>query len=300
MAVLAAVALLAACTDGNTGGPCTVTQAAAFDITYQHGLLFVPVTINGGTYHALLDTGAERSAIADPLAKRLQLPEDNRHGTVMSGVGGMGKERQDVIVGQFAFAGHDLGNNHYAIMDQPKLLTGVPDFAGLIGGDVLDDFDLDIDVPHRRLTAWRVHNCTGKFLPWTFPYTAIPLDVTWGHRPNLTVKVDGTKFRAFLDTGATATFLDSAAAARVGVNAAALGKDPNGRASGAAGVDFTSTVHKFSTLEIGPDIFANPHLTVLDRTLREADMLLGEDYLRLRHVWLSYHSRQLFVAAPPH
>jgi hypothetical protein len=58
--------------------------------------------------------------------------------------------------------------------------------------------------------------------------------------------------------------------------------------------------HTFRSLQVGgqatsdPAIWAAPgvHLTPI------VDMLLGSDWLSQRRVWISYATRQLFVATP--
>ena len=298
---LAPLLMLASCTGGHGGGsgPCQVAPAATFELKLQNALLFVPVNIQGSTVQALLDTGAEKSAVTSSIVTKLQLLDDRRNGTLMSGVGGLGIAHSDALIEQFSFAGYRSDAGHFAVIDDPKLATKVPDFGAIIGADFLENFDLDLDEQHRRLTVYRVTGaCSGHFLPWTEPYTALPLDTTSGGRLLLPVRIDGVKLTALLDTGATSTFVDSDAAEKVGVGQAALGHDPNARGSGAAGVDFTSTLHQFKSLDVGPDHFDKPSLTVLDRSMREADMLLGEDYLRVRHVWISYRTSQMFVSQP--
>jgi hypothetical protein len=55
-------------------------------------------------------------------------------------------------------------------------IAGRP-IAGLLGPDFLSPFDLDIDLPDRRLTLYDVHGCDAWFLPWTTPYAAIPANL---------------------------------------------------------------------------------------------------------------------------
>jgi hypothetical protein len=56
-------------------------------------------------------------------------------------------------------------------------------------------------------------------------------------------------------------------------------------------------LHRFSELQIGPEVTRNPQLWVASaRVVPIVDMLLGVDWLRTRRVWLSYATRQFFVA----
>ena len=300
-AALVALALLSACSDDGpalTGPACQVVRVAEYPLHVEQSLLYVPVTLDGTSVLMLLDTGAEKSVLTKAIVTKLDMTRDSRNGTVLSGVGGQGKEEQDAIVGHLVFAGHDLRVGHLPVVELPfSPETSVP-FAGILGADMLSHFDLDLDVAKQQLGVYRVHNCAGRFLPWSQPYETVGLETTWADRLLLPVTLDGVVLQAFLDTGAASSIVDTAAAARLGVTEAVLAKEPHGRGIGAAGPNVVRTYHQFSRLQIGADQFANPGLTVLDRTLRGADMLLGEDFLRLRRVWISYRTRQLFVARP--
>jgi predicted aspartyl protease len=296
--VLAATAACVADDAGGAPGQCTLAQVASYMLHRQQSLVFVPASIQGTPVLALLDTGAERSVVTAGIVTRLGLLSDPRHGSLVSGVGGAGIGQNDALVEHYVFAGYDPGVGHYAVINVPiDTGTALP-FGGIIGGDILSDFDLDLDVPHDRLTVYRVHNCRGRFLPWSEPYSAVPMATTWNSgRLVVPVTVDGVQLQAMLDTGAASSVIDSSAAQRLGVTAATLGTEPSARGFGAAGVDFSRTLHRFGVLQVGDEQFPHPRLAVLDRTLREADMLLGEDFLRQRHVWISYRTGQLFVAA---
>jgi predicted aspartyl protease len=145
---------------------------------------------------------------------------------------------------------------------------------------------------------YKVRHCAGNFLPWTTPYDAVQLHVTWEDTLLLPVSVDGKRFTALLDSGSTGTVLDSAAAEQAGVSANDLAQAATAQGTGAAGVGFQEFAHDFQTLNVGPDTLRDVRLAVLDRTLRGSDMLLGLDYLATRHVWISYRTGQLFIARP--
>lgn len=285
---------LAACADAP--GPCAVTEVASYRPLVHHNLLYVPAMLEGHAIRALLDTGAQRSVVTAAAVAQFRLLSDPRNGTLMSGVGGQGLPQNDALAEHYSFAGFDPGGGHYPVVDLPITLPPGPLFGGIIGSDMLGAFDLDLDRANERLTVYRVGNCHGDFVPWTAPHAAMPLRLAWETgRPLLPVEIDGVKLTAMLDTGASSSVLDSAAAQKLGLTAAQLAKEPSGRGFGAAGVDFTRTQHRFREMVVGSERFADIELTVLDRTLPEADMLLGEDYLARRRVWISYRTRQMFV-----
>ena len=47
---------------------------------------------------------------------------------------------------------------------------------------------------------------------------------------------------------------------------------------------------------VGSEVLRDQEIEVAPLALPGADMLLGADYLRTRHVWLSYSTQRLFLA----
>jgi hypothetical protein len=55
--------------------------------------------------------------------------------------------------------------------------------------------------------------------------------------------------------------------------------------------------HRFSELRVGPEVTRDPLLWIGEvRVVPTADLLLGADWLGSRRVWLSFATRQIFVA----
>ena len=58
-------------------------------------------------------------------------------------------------------------------------------------------------------------------------------------------------------------------------------------------------LHRFAELRVGPDVMRDPALWVASvRVVPIVDMLLGADWLQTRRVWLSFATKQIFVAEP--
>jgi hypothetical protein len=86
---------------------------------------------------------------------------------------------------------------------------------------------------------------------------------------------------------------------RLGLTPALLARDPGGNGSGIGPAPVFMHRHRFETLSVGPDTTPSPQLWVSAiRVVPIVDMLLGADWLRTRHVWLSFATRQIFVAIP--
>ena len=282
----------------------TVNTVCRTEITLQERdhLMLAPVRINGTTVMGILDTGAQTSAVTDALVARLGLLGDPRNGTLMSGVGGEGVAQSDAVVDRFDLAGFDPGTGHYPVIslpisDPPESTDAAP-LGALIGADLLSHFDLDLDVANHRLVLYDPDRCQGPLPDWTVPATAVPLDTLWSGRLQLPVRIDAREMQALLDSGATMSVLDLPAAEKLGVTPEMLAREKGGEGFGAAGVNFRRVPYTFRTLEVGGERITAPRISVLDRSLRETDMLLGLDWLRLHHVWISYHRHILFIAQP--
>lgn len=298
---LLAALLAASCADdqqGASGDACRVTRAGDVALELRDHLIMAPATINGAKVRVVVDTGAEISAVTGEMISRLGLLGDQNNGSLMSGVGGQGLAQADALVDNLTFGPFKSGATHFAVVDLRFGKASDPPLGGMIGADVLSRYDLDLDIPDGRLTLYKVRHCSGNFLPWTMPYDATKLHVTWEDTLTLPVVVNGVRFTALLDSGSTGTVLDSQAAEKAGVSAADLAKEEPGKGTGAAGVDFQEVSHVFRDMRVGPVTLHDVRLGVLDRTLHDSDMLLGLDFLGTRHVWISYRTGQLFIARP--
>jgi predicted aspartyl protease len=302
-ASLAASALAGCAADESdlpvVAGACRMKQVAEYDVVPRRGLLTVPAQINGTAVAMVLDTGAERSLVTDETITRLRLLSDPRNESLVTGVGGEGVERADALVDNLRFATYDSGSTHLPVADIPLADDEQPPLSGILGAEAISRFDLDIDLPNGHIGVWRVgHQCGGKFLPWPEPYAAVPAHVNGRGQLLMPITLDGKPMKALVDTGAATLIIDQDAADSLGVNAAVLAKEPVSRGYGAAGVNFHHVAHRFTELDVGPDRLRDVTISVLDRSLQEADMLLGIPYLSRQRVWLSYASEQVFIPQP--
>ncbi|HET7884207.1 MAG TPA: retropepsin-like aspartic protease, partial [Acetobacteraceae bacterium] len=175
-------------------------------------------------------------------------------------------------------------------------IAGRP-LAGLLGRDFLSPFDLDIDLPAHRLTLFDVRGCDPLLLPWSTPYAAIPATTPMSAALVVQVQLDGRPLRALIDTGASSSLLTSSGMFRMGLTREMLARDPGGNGTGIGAAPVPMRLHRFSEMRIGPDVSRDPSLWIASvHVVPIVDMLLGADWLRSRHVWLSFATRQMFVA----
>jgi len=197
------------------------------------------------------------------------------------GLGGMALSDFRVLVGSVSLPGP----------------AGKP-LDGLLGADFLSSFEVDLDLAHGRMILYERLPCAIAAPPWSQPYVAIPVNRSLHDHLFFPVSLDGHKFAAFIDTGAELSAIDAGAALTTGVTGAALNQDPVANLRGAGSEVVKSRAHRFARLEIGGETLRDRVIVVTNLRLQDADLVLGIDFLRLRRVWLSYGSHQIFLGRP--
>jgi predicted aspartyl protease len=279
---------------------CRLEPRAAVSLTENWNFLVFPATIGGEPVSMLLDSGADAGLVTAEAADRLRLPAGSAR-TVIEGTGAslpVPTLRLDTL----AIGGAAMPAALVPVAPLPTEPRVHPPVAGLVGADLLAGFEVDIDVPAHRLALARAAGACDDFRPWP---GAAPVAATRdGNRLVVEAVLDGHRLRALVETGARSTILDTTAAARIGLDAAALAKDPGGVTGG---VDLRPVLyhwHRFRTLVIGGVSESGPVLTV-SAVNAPADLLLGADFFARHRVWLSYAGDRIFIgprspaSAPP-
>ena len=286
---------------------CRVEQQSAVPVDVVDGHILVIVQVNDIAATFIVDTGAERTLMDEDAVRSLNLERDQWVATRIHGVGG-GQERLNALPRSLRLGSTPLrrrtlaGDTSVTVGRLPVTEIAGRRVAGLLGRDFLSPFDLDIDLPARRMTLYRVLGCGGSFLPWTIPYTAIPANTPMEAAlivPMLVVPVlvDGRALRAMIDTGASSSLITASGMYRLGLTAESLARDPGASANGVGPAPVPMYRHRFAELRVGPEITHDPTLWVASVHVSPiVDMLLGADWLASRHVWLSFATRQMFIA----
>lgn len=259
------------------------------------GFLLVTVSINGHPFNMVVDTGSEGSLIFPEEAKLLNLPIDPNRQTVVQGPRGGQELVKNVFIRQMKLGQLTIGPLSVPLGNLPTYPKLDIPVIGLIGGDILSHFDLDFNIKAGILSFWHIESYSMLcHVPpfWGDEMQSVALEMI-GHRPFVTVKVDGKPLVALLDSGARSRIVSFETAIKIGVPYHVLTKDPGGIASG---VDMRSSRyywHKFKTFQLGQDIEHNPILTV-SQLYDSMNMLIGSDWFASRHVWVSYSRQKLY------
>lgn len=276
---------------------CDPKLAASLDLLESRGgTPVVAVTFNGRPAKMVIDTGASWSGIVPSAAAGLKIRYLPHAG--MIGAGG-GSLRMTATVRHLQIGGLAIEGADYFIFardgDDPALI-------GNIGANILRSYDLDIDYAGRKVRFFQQGRCSA---PAWADGSGIPFKLTGLGHISLPVTLDGHGYDALLDTGATASYIDSgAAAADFGLeaeqaNAIGLSKTLDGK-------DLPTFYHRFSLLEVGGVSFREPKMALSIRPEESAgwgqeripSVILGMHHLRATHLFISYRDRILYLGPP--
>jgi Aspartyl protease len=283
-------ALLLLCAGHPAHAACRVEQRVG-------GAILVPVTVNGATVDFMLDTGAERSVVGLQAATRLAIVRDEWVSTDMQGTGGFDRQRlgrpRSLALGGVALRRHTVAaDNSLVVGPIPEAIAGHP-IAGLLGQDFLSPFDLDLDVAGGTLKLFDVAGCSGTFVPWPGRATVIAATRPVRNILVLPVSVAGHALEAELDTGASASVITAPGMAKLG-----LAPGGSGQIGGFGKGTQVARSQSFSVQVGNAPGVVTPLLVAPIRGLRSIDMLLGADWVGVRHIWISWATNQVFVSAP--
>ena len=255
----------------------------------------ITVTGNGLPLSLILDTGAARTVITPTAAERIKAqPPRIAFQRQMRGIAGS-LSSNEVELRSFALGSTPIAWRRLTVAPVTiKAIAGIP-FDGLLGADVLSDFDIDLDLPQHRMTLYEKQSCPNAAPAWSSPFAEIATGRSLDDHLFFPVRLDDREVSAFIDTGAETSTLSTRKALAFGVTEAALARDPSVALQGAAAGRLTSRRHRFARLQIGSELVRDPELAVVDFNLRDADIILGIDVISAQRFWLSYGSLKLFI-----
>jgi predicted aspartyl protease len=287
-AALALAGLLAAC-----AAPCVPDAGDRLTLTMLRGVPIVQAHVNGTPTPMLLDTGATNTVMLPEGVERLRLPTDETRITRGRGVGGSFTTR-NVLMRELRVGRRAVANLTVPVI--AHALPGQPVMAGVLGADFLGISDLEVDIPARQVTLHDARSCTAGQPGWAGDYDTVPIRVLPGGWVLVRVLVDGQAVDALLDTGAALSTVRQSTALRLGMPRAVLSQPVAGQVHGAGQDRLDVRAHRFGTVQVGPDVMRG--MIVGITALPEADpfdMVLGQDFMRSRRLWLSYARQRLYV-----
>jgi predicted aspartyl protease len=274
---------LAACADPEAV-PCQLQSIADLPMTARQDQIEVVSQIKGLGVPLIIDTGAANGLLSLETTVALHLRPELQNRTQLSGIGGTANGLNvDVAL--------KLGQADFL---SRMTVAELPGENGMIGGDMLHRYDLEIDMAKRRVRLWQAHGCRAQDLPWRGPRMTVPLNVGLGYKLSLPVSINGHKLDALLDSGAGRTTIRSSAAEDLGAATQPPGAHPTVR--GVDGRQIEAKIYQFDRLDIGSAHTDHPALLVAPIQLPGGNaMVLGLDWLRGNRVWIAYRTGELFA-----
>jgi predicted aspartyl protease len=252
----------------------------------------IEVSINGKSVLMYVDTGSTTSIISPEWALALRLRRDPAHRSVVKTIAGDDLSRE-VIVTKMVIAGLDFFDKDFVVAELPGGEPGAR-AAGVIGADIINDFDLELDMPRKTLTFYAVGDCRITRPPWVGAYVGIVGSAS-NNRFRFPVTLNGRPMMALFDTGSASETVSLDAARRAGVGEEELNADRVVAETVANGHAAEAHRHQFSSLRVGLHNFVNPVMNVVDFEQSGVDMLIGDDYIRLGRFFLAYSSDRIFI-----
>jgi len=247
-----------------------------------------------------VDTGAATTLLKADVAKELALKEDPGHEHRSLGIGQTtGDSHANVIPSRLAFGALVLRDRSTVVATMDDGRTPENDSIGLLGDDILSQFDVEFDFPGRKLAFYREAGCFTTFLPWTGVFSMIPFDHR-GAKVTIDVRLNAERTRAIIDTGNNLSFVSLGASALWGAATDDLASTPTQiRSPLNNGAPMPVSAYPFTQVKIGGDVLHDKTMNVVDVDMPLASANLGLDYWSSRKMWISYLHQELFVADDP-
>lgn len=260
--------------------------AAEVRLAVAGGVCRVGVSLDGRQARLILDTGAEISLLSQAAVRRLGLLPDPWVSTNVRGAGGLVERRANVDVRVAQAGGVRLIQHPPArAVSFPVTSSGLGGADGLLGGDILRNFALALDMPGQRAVL---------LPPRALPRApgGVALQILGQSLLLAPVSLDGHELTALVDTGASASLVTARGLYRLGLTRAdmAAGRDVTIWTVGGA-VD--ARTHQFTALRLGALEVARPVLFLQDVPSAAFDIVLGLDILGRRPFLLSYANASL-------
>jgi len=261
----------------------------------------VPVRLNDKPAQLLFDTGSFTTILNLSAVARLELPAMRGEGVdgllaTVSGIGG--SKSATAVTARTVNIGGLKGRDYNFIA--ADVIKPPPD--GLLSIDLISQFDVDLDLPENRIALYRPNgDCRAPSAFLAGPLSSVPLRPHGSdRRPRVNVSVDGQSLVAMIDTGANHTAIFRHAAERVGIASKFPQTGPHDMATGVGPRSIDAVMQRVKSVTSGDLTFEKLPVAVLDdHAGDEVDMLLGADFQRMVHLWISYSSGTLIMQFPP-
>ena len=275
---------------------CTLQQVVGVDmLTDFTGVVGVPVKFNQKDAILGIDTGSLYSSISIPLVNELNLQHHDLPKGEYGFFGGV-SVRYTAEIGDFSLGALRAKNVTFLVL--PSDITDM-DFDGLLGPEVMHNYDVELDFAGGRFNMFRPHPCAGEAVYWANNgYAVVPMQVgdDWGVKVQVTL--DGKTFDAVIDTGSTRSVLTMEAAKDLfGLDEKSPGVQSLGDLQLNNKAGNVSYQYPFKAMNFSGVTVNNPDIVLVSRKqLGDGPpALIGISILRQLHLYIAYKEQKLYV-----
>ena len=259
------------------------------------------ITLNEATRPIIVDTGAAFTNLTPRVVDEFKLKTDAlAKPTAVFGIGQtQAVLNQNVIVPVFGLGGLVYRDRSTVVSDMAFGKTAEGQAIGLLGDDIMSNFDVEFDFPSGKLAFYHTFQCYASFAPWAGEFVMVPFD---HHDAKLVIDVvlDQERTRAIVDTGNNVSFVSRQSSALWDVSDSELRETHVVSTSPFNGGTSSSVKsYTFETVGMGGKTYHQMRMNVVDVDLLVGTANLGLDYWRTRKVWISYSRNWMFIADHP-
>ena len=282
------------------------------------GRVYVPAKISGTPKSMLVDTGGFFSEMTQSTVAELKL---DTHHVGLQLIGVAGDTTNVVARAPFAIGNLRADNMDFMVMAPVHAFApDVTDAAGILAPNLLSSYDVDLDFGGRKFNLLSQNHCEGKVVYWPADAVAVvPFAINSDGHIIVPITVDGHRFSAVLDTGATNTVFNlEIAKFAFSLVPGSSDTSVRGKLIGSSGPTNTYS-HRFGALSLEGIAVANPEIELLPDLMRNkrmdpkdslehgtrlsdpshavgsGDMILGMDILHNLHVYIAYKEKKLYI-----
>ena len=276
---------------------CSIKKYQSLPLVFFNHIPAIPVLVNDHKVYFGIDTGSQTTIISNEIAEDLNLPLDKNRSRI-TGVSGSANTRRYVIE-IFNYAGIRAILKSVPSMPQDKTIVLINDklekLAGLIGADILSNYDIDYDPLDKKMTLYTIRNCSKIPPPWHGHYRKGPITVHPDGRFSLKISINQNSLQAMFDTGAVGLHISKTSAKKIGWTNDDLSKAPTYFVSGVNGKPRISPKIDLDEVIIASEKFHHKEASIIDIPSDDSDLLLGQNYMRHRRFWISYSQKTLYI-----
>jgi predicted aspartyl protease len=273
---------------------CQLMIEASFTVSYTESHTpIIPVQIKGQTIYMMMDSGSDVSYLAQEAYEKLHLTGSYHDpGFQVAGLGG-NTNIEAIVMQDITFGAVKLHDELLSITGQEMAEEkgGKTPVDGIMGYDMLQHFDIGLDLPDNKVTFYDPQDCASPMLPWAGDYAPVPFTRPNNGPPVVTAAIDNQSFKMTLDTGADGSMIMESALKNAGVKPEALEHGADLTANGFGDLPFGIHMAEFSSVAIGAEGFSDDWLAMGVQRNPEMDPvddgLIGEDYFATHRVYIS-------------